>query len=163
MQTRGILNKFGMTVSEECLGKMVKNFWDMCAVSPTNLFSGVKETLDKVKRQGIFLMASSGSQTADLAKYFKEYDLPYDLFLGSDRVLKGDKHINIFADHFSLEKKDFCRQAAFIGDGTTDMQIAARNGIFGIGITNTISAETLLASGAEVIVSDISEIFSYFK
>ncbi len=163
LQIKGALGKFGVAVDEENLDKMVKDFWSRCAEHSTNIFPGVKETLDKIKKQGISIMASSGSQTADLAKFFKEYELPYDFFLGSDKILKGDEHIKIFSDYFSVGKKDFCRQAAFIGDGTTDMQIASRNGIFGIGITNTISAEVLLAAGAQAIVSDISEIFGYLK
>ncbi|MFA5068098.1 MAG: hypothetical protein WC466_08720, partial [Candidatus Izemoplasmatales bacterium] len=55
-------------------------------------------------------------------------------------------------------KNVFCRQAAFVGDGTVDMEIAARNRIFGIGITNSIPAAPLLAAGAKVIVSEFKEI-----
>lgn len=163
LQIKGAAADFGAVIGEEDLNKMVEDFWEICAKYPTKLFSGVKETLDKIKNRGIFLMASSGSKTGDLAKFFKKYELPYDFFLGSDTILKGDEHIEIFADHFSAGKKDFCRQAAFIGDGTTDMQIAARNGIFGIGITNTISAEALLDAGAQAIISDIGQVFEHLQ
>jgi len=163
LQIKGAASRFGATISEDGLEKMVKDFWNMCEAYPTKLFPNVKEVLDKAKSQNIFLIASSGSKTDDLAKFFKEYELPYDFYLGSDKVLKGDEHIDIFADHFSVEKKDFCSQAVFIGDGTTDMQIASRNGIFGVGVTNTISAEILLGAGAQAIISDIGELLDILR
>jgi len=161
VQMKGILGGSDIDIDSGQLKRMLKDFWTIAAKHQTKLFPGVKETLDEIKSREIFLMASSGSNTGEIGAAFKKYALPYDFFLGSDRVLKGDEHIKIFADHFFLEKADFCRQAAFIGDGTTDMQIASRNGIFGIGITNTIPAEDLLKAGAQAIVSKIEEVLEY--
>jgi phosphoglycolate phosphatase-like HAD superfamily hydrolase len=163
VQMKRMLDRSGIDISGDRLEKMLQDFWAISAKHQTKLFPGVKETLDEVKKEGIFIMASSGSNTDELGRSFKEYELLYDFYLGSDKVLKGDEHIQIFADHFSVEKKDLCSQAVFIGDGTTDMQIALRNGIFGVGITNTISAEVLSGAGAQVIISDIGELLDILR
>ncbi|MFA5746849.1 MAG: HAD hydrolase-like protein [Candidatus Paceibacterota bacterium] len=163
IQIKGILNRSGFDIGDGQMERMLKEFWAISAGNKTNLFPGVKETLEEMKSQGLFIMASSGSNTDEIGRSFKEHGLPYDFYLGSDQVLKGDEHIKIFAGNFSLDLADFCRQAIFIGDGTTDMQIASRNGIFGIGITNTIPAEDLLSAGAKAVISNISELSGYLR
>ncbi|MDD4625237.1 MAG: HAD hydrolase-like protein [Candidatus Paceibacterota bacterium] len=162
IQIQEILKKAGILAKDGEIENVLKVFWTICAKNNiVKIFPGVKEALDKAKSQGMFLMASSGSNTDEIRESFELNNLPCDFFLGSDKILKGDEHIDIFADYFSIEKKEFCGQAVFIGDGTTDMQIASRNGILGIGITNSLSAEVLLDAGAKAVISDIREIFEH--
>ena len=157
-QIRGFMAKTGKSINYDEVMELVKNFWNELENHPVELFPGVKETLDGLKTRGIIILASTGSNTAKTRKLFEKFGLPYDFSLGSDEIMKGDAHIEIFAKHFSIPKNVFCRQAAFVGDGTVDMEIAARNRIFGIGITNSIPAAPLLAAGAKVIVSEFKEI-----
>lgn len=164
IQIQEILKKAGISAKDGKIEKVLKDFWDLCEKNnDIKLFPGIKETLDKIKKQGMFLMASSGSNTDEMEKSFKYHNLPCDFFLGSDKVLKGDEHIDIFADYFSVKKKDFCSMAVFLGDGTTDMQIASRNGILGIGIANSLPAEDLLNAGAKAVIYNIREIFEHLK
>lgn len=160
VQIKGILEEAGLEAGEKKVAGLLEKFWSIAGSSKKEppLFPGVGEVLFEIKKMGIFLMASSGSNTGDLEDNFKKYGLPYDFFLGSDRIPKGDGHIEIFADRFGQEPGVFCKQAAFVGDGTTDMRISVRNGIFGIGITNTIGAEELLEAGARKIISDIRDL-----
>ena len=108
-------------------------------------------------------MSSSGCATDKMKRLFNEFGLPYDLLLGSDEILKGDGHIDFFADHFSLAKKVFCQQATLVGDGTTDMKIARGNSIFAVGITNSLPAATLEAAGANAIISNFSQVLEFTK
>jgi phosphoglycolate phosphatase-like HAD superfamily hydrolase len=159
-QIQGIMAKAKRSFDKDDVRIINNNFWELMRGQPVKTFFGVKETLDNLKSKNIFLLASSGSKTAEMNRLFKEFNLSFDFFLGSDKILKGDEHIRIFAEHFSLPKKDFCRQAAFIGDGTVDMQIASRNGIFAIGITNSLPADQLLAAGAQNIVAKFSDVLA---
>ena len=162
-QIRGIMAKTGKSINDDEVMELVKNFWNELENNPVELFPSVKETLDGFKNKGIIILASTGSNTAKTGQLFEKFGLPYDFFLGSDEIMKGDAHIEIFARHFLIHKTDFCRQAAFVGDGTVDMQIAARNKIYGIGITNSIPAEALMAAGAQAIISNFAEVGDLLK
>lgn len=163
LQIEGALKENNKSIGEQELKKMIEEFWGLVTKCEIKIIPGAKEALLKVKEKGMFLMASSGSNTDELNEIFFKNGMPYDFVMGSDKILKGDKHIEIFADHFSVSKEEFCRQALLIGDGTTDMNIASRNGIFGVGITNTISKEKLFAAGAQAVISNISEVLRYLK
>jgi phosphoglycolate phosphatase-like HAD superfamily hydrolase len=163
LQARNLLAKFGKKISEADFQKIIADFWKACAGKPIKIFPGVKKTLDDLKLQGISLLASSGSKTEELARSFEKFQLSFDFFLGSDKVPKGDKHVDKFADHFSSPKADFCRRAAFVGDGTTDMEIAVRNAIFGVGITNSLPAARLKEAGAKSVISKFNDLTSFFN
>jgi len=162
-QVKGMVEQAGKTISDDDIRQTRCRFWETFDDNDIKLFPGIKDTLDNLKASGIGILVSTGSRTAEIEQLFAEFDLPHDLILGSDEILKGDEHINVFAGHFSMQKTDFCRQAAFIGDGTVDMEIAARNGIYGIGITNSIAAAPLLAAGAKAIVADFGEIIKLLR
>ncbi|MCU0653578.1 MAG: HAD hydrolase-like protein [Candidatus Pacebacteria bacterium] len=159
-QIKGMMAQAGRQIDENGIRQAIDDFKAVIDERSCELFPGVKESLLALKDKGILLMASSGSGSgsAKLERRFREHGLPYDFAVGSDKILKGDGHIDVFARRFSLAKTDFCRQAAFVGDGTTDMEIAARNGIFGIGITNTIPAQPLIAAGAKAVIGNFEEI-----
>ena len=157
-QTTGLLAEIGKTISGDDMRQARRRFWANFDDKAIKLFPDVKTTLDELKAGGIAILASTGSRTGEIETLFAEFHLPYDLILGSDKILKGDEHINAFTGYFSVPKADFCRQAAFVGDGTVDMQIAARNGIYGIGITNSIPAPPLMAAGAQTVIANFAEI-----
>jgi len=157
-QIKGIMAKAGKPVSENDMQLVINDFWNEYSGNPAKIFPGVKTTLYELKKRDVRILASSGSTTAELDRLFREFELPYDFFLGSDKILKGDGHIEIFAQHFGVKKTDFCARAVFVGDGTADMQIASHNRIFGIGITNSIPADTLILAGAQAIIANFPEV-----
>ncbi|MDO8435845.1 MAG: HAD hydrolase-like protein [bacterium] len=160
-QLVGILQIHNISFTAEDIDRFVREFIQIAYKGEPKIFPGVKEILIDIKKSGRDLLASSGSPTSELKTLFAKYNLPYDFFLGSDKILKGDKHIELFANHFSLTLGEFCQKALLIGDGPADMGLAKRNGIFAVGITNTVSAEKLLVSGASVVIESIDDIFDY--
>lgn len=156
-----LLKAHGIGFTAEEINALVEEFSQLSHRTEPEVFPGVKEVLEQIKKTGRYLLASSGSPTPELAMLFAKHGLPYDFFLGSDEVKKGDRHIELLADHFQLSKSDFCKLALYIGDGPPDMEIGKRNGIFTLGITTTVSAEKLSAAGASAIISDIAEILEY--
>ncbi len=157
-QVKGLLAQAGRAISNEEIHQARCRFWNEFDDKAIKVFPNVKETLDNLKARGIAILASTGSRTGEIEALFAKFDLPFDFIMGSDKILKGDQHIAIFAEHFSLPKNDFCRQAAFVGDGTVDMEIANRNKIYSIGITNSIPAAPLLAAGAKAIITNFNEV-----
>jgi phosphoglycolate phosphatase-like HAD superfamily hydrolase len=160
-QVKGILAQDGRMISDEDVRQARRRFWDEFDDKAIKLFPGVKDTLDSLKARGIAILASTGSRTGEVEDLFAKFGLPFDFIMGSDKILKGDQHIAAFVEHFSLPKNDFCRQAVLIGDGTVDMEIACRNKIFAIGITNSLPAPPLIAAGAKAIVADFAEVAKF--
>lgn len=162
-QLEMILKTRGINFTAEEINAFVEEFIQLSRKTEPKLFPGVKEVLEQIKRAGKDLLASSGSPTPELAMLFAKYNLPYDFFIGSDEVKKGDRHIELLAKHFSLPPAEFCGQALYIGDGPPDMELGKRNGIFAVGITNTVSAEKLLAAGADTIIANITELLNHLN
>jgi phosphoglycolate phosphatase-like HAD superfamily hydrolase len=157
-QVKGIFAQDGRTISDEDFQQARRRFLDAFDDKSIKLFPGVKDTLDSLKARGIAILASTGSWTGKVENLFAKFGLPFDFIMGSDKILKGEQHITAFVEHFCLPKNDFCRQAVLIGDGTVDMEIACRNKIYAIGITNSIPAAPLLAAGAKTIIADFNEV-----
>jgi phosphoglycolate phosphatase-like HAD superfamily hydrolase len=122
------------------------------------LFPGVRDTFRKIKIAGLKIFATSGSRTPDLEVLFRRHEIPCDLILGSDEIPKGDEHIQRFAEFVKLPVPEFCRAAAYVGDGPHDMVIATQHQILAIGISTTMEHAHLRASGADVIISKIEEL-----
>lgn len=158
-QFKTALAKFEKNYSDEFLKKeLVDKFFKISRQTKPLLFIGVKNVLQEIKKRELILIATSGSNTAELKNIFREHDLPYDDCLGSDSHPKGDKHISLMARYYNCSLSDFCKHAVYVGDGPTDMEIAKRNNIFAIGITNTVSAEKLTRAGAKEIITRFEEI-----
>lgn len=156
-----LLEAHGIKFTAEEVNALVEEFIQLSRKTEPKLFPGVKEVLAQIKKADRYLLASSGSPTPELAMLFAKHNLPYDFFLGSDEIRKGDKHIEMLAGYLSLPTNEFCQQTLYIGDGPPDMELGKRNGIFTLGITTTVSAEKLSASGASAIISNIAEILYY--
>jgi phosphoglycolate phosphatase-like HAD superfamily hydrolase len=163
LMMKGALGLRGIVISDDEIGEIVKKYWESVGRHEVKLFPGIEETWKELSDRGIIFFASSGSNTEELGRLIKKFGLPYSVFLGSDDLPKGDKHIEIFSNSCGLGADDFCRQAGFLGDGTVDMEIASRNKIFGIGITNTIPKEKLLAAGATAVIKSVYELPDLLK
>lgn len=162
-QLAGILRIYNISFTPEYLEEFVREFIALSHKTKPGLFPGVKEVLDQIKKADKHLLASSGSPTPELSMLFAKHSLPYDFFLGSDVVRKGDEHIQMLADHFGFLKAEFCEKSLYVGDGPADMELGKRNGIFTLGITTTVSAEKLTAAGADAIITDIRDLLDYLQ
>jgi len=164
IQIRGIMASAGKSIKSDEVKQVIDDFRKAMAAGgdKSAIFPGVKATLDKLKSQGVAIMTSSGSSTWKIEELFEQFKLPHDVLLGSDRILKGEAHIDFFADHFAIARPEFCRRAAFVGDGTADMEIARRNEIFAIGITNSLEENELRQAGAQAVIGSFSELGRFF-
>lgn len=154
-----ILSKHNVAFATSDLKRLSREFFQKVEKEDVELFPGVSETIATLKRRGLKLCATSGSRTAPLETLFAKKGLPFDIVLGSDGEFpKEDAHITFFARFFAVAREEFCRSALYVGDGRGDMETAKQNGIFAVGITNTISAELLQSAGADEIITSFPEI-----
>lgn len=159
LQFQKVFEHAGLTCAPEIIQQCGQDFWTGAKAAPVVLFSKARETLQKIHEMGLTLFASSGSRTDELTKLFRENGLPpFGLILGSEELPKGDGHIHAFAKRMNLSVQEFSRLAVFIGDGPSDMRLAKKFGILGIGVTTTTTAEVLLKAGASETISLLSEL-----
>lgn len=153
-----LLKNHKIPCSEEQLRKLVNNFFHIASESPAPLFSGVRETFLKIKQADVHIFATSGSRTSELETLFKRNEIPHDLIMGSDQIPKGEAHLLRFAQFVGVALPDFCKTAAYLGDGPHDMMIATQHNILAIGISNTVDHAHLRKAGADVVIARIEEV-----
>ena len=129
------------------------------------LFTGVYETLVKLRAGGVKLFASTSSingkkrlQKAGIDDFFEE-------IIGADLMPKKH-HIPYIAITSGIPLRKFSKQAFLVGDGPYDLFLAQKYGVYGIGITNTLPPDVLFRVGAKEVISNLRELikapFSFF-
>jgi len=153
----------GRSIDSLELAEIVRRFFAAAGREKVQPFLQAHAVLHALKAAGLFLCATSGSNTTELMETFAREDLPYDMVLGSDEVKKGEAHIRLFAENFGVSFEDFCARAIFLGDGPTDMAIAGRCRIRACGITTTVDQGKLLTAGADHIVVSLDEFLALIR
>jgi len=123
------------------------------------LIDGAKETLDQLFKNGIKLFASTGGETHKAENSLQKLGMFhfFTKILGSDQAPKKE-HFNRFAKYLNLPLKEFARQSFLVSDGPVDLTLAIECGIHSIGITNTLSSNSLLEAGAIEVISNLREL-----
>lgn len=156
----GILQKYtpGLLVTAE---KLVNKFFELVDTEVNyKPFPEAKTVIEALYARNLVMFVSTGSRQSIAEKKLRQNNLKdyFSLVLGSDRIPKSQKHIEEFRKLLNIESDEFARNAFFVGDGPTDMKIAKECGIFAIGITNTLDAETLKRTGANITIKNLKEL-----
>jgi len=132
-------------------------FFERINIEKPRTFKGVKTFLKELKRKKIKIFASTNSSVIDTEEKMKQSDIFkfFELILGRESYKVN--HISLFAKYLNIDLKEFCSQAIYIGDGPIDIMLAKRNGIYSIGITNTIGNKLLKELGANKIIDKITK------
>lgn len=162
-QFQGVLELHGVRTDNVLIQNLVNEFWTQTESKSPKLFPAVRGTLVTIKKLGLKLCFSSGSDTGSLECIFKTLALPYNIIMGSDVTPKGDHHIELFAEFCGVSLEEFCGKALYVGDGPADMQLASRNHIFAVGITNTSSVEQLRNAGANELIASFDQVLEIIK
>jgi len=163
-QVKQILQKFQK--SNDLLENLSNSFFEIRSSlsewQNATAFPGTKDVLKKLSYERIEIFVTSGSRTKETIESLKRNKLYgyLSLVLGGDEIPKGTGHIKKFAEFAGKSFEDFCKSSIIIGDGTNDMRIAKKLNIYSVGITNTVSAETLKRAGANEVIEVISELLS---
>jgi len=131
---------------------------DLLDKKDSKLFEGSKEVLFKLKQKGILLFATTGSKTEKAISMLKRAGILefFTLITGSE--LPKKEHVKLFAQRVNLPLDDFCKKTFLVSDGPVDLNLAAKNKIYGIGFASTFKAEYLFRSGAKQVISNLKEL-----
>lgn len=163
-QLRLIFDKYGVQYNNALINKFNKEFfdlrdsWEKWLNAP--LFPDIELFLKNLRANGVKIFVSSGSNTDEVIFRLKKVEIfeYFELVLGAEKILKGLKHFNQFANFCGLNPQKFASQAFLISDGPNDMALAQKAGIFTIGVTNTVSTEKLKSAGADLVIKNFNEL-----
>lgn len=160
-QYRQILKKRNEIFNEKIIQKLCLEFFEIAEKEETRAYKEAREFLEKLSGQGLKIFATSGANTKNLRKCLAKTGLIryFSAIIGSDKIPKRNKrHIECFAKICGMPLEEFCSMAFYVGDGPMDMKIAKECGIYAIGITNTVSKESLITAGAKIIIENLKEL-----
>lgn len=132
-------------------------------------FPDVLDVLKKLKNEGYFIFVSSGQQESIIKKDLEKTGLRryVDFVAGikpsEPEYKKGEPHFRAAAEHFGVPFETFITETVFVGDTSTDIDIANKSGILSIARVGTISREKLSAAGAKFTVADLSGLLQILK
>lgn len=163
-QFKLVFGKYGIRYDGALIEKLNKGFFYLRDNSKewqnAPLFPEIKILLAKLKQNGVKNLISSGSNTAEVEFRLKKSGILryFALVLGAEKIPKGLKHFDEFANYCGFPPKEFSKNSFLLSDGPNDMALAKQGGIFAIGITNTVNAEKLKSVGADIVISKAEEL-----
>lgn len=139
--------------------KLMDEFCEIVNNEKYSLYPKVDELLKFYRSKGYKIFITSGSGTGAMIKRIYELGIfpEVDYILGFDIYKKGPKHIELLAEKEGMSLGEFSRQSVYFGDGPGDMKIAKECGLYAIGVAQTVSAELLKNSGADLVLSKIGD------
>lgn len=144
--------------------QLKKEFFARAEKVSANLFPFVEDTLCELNKKSVTIVAISGSNTENLKRIlYNEFNLPITLIIGSDRIKKGDAHVEEILEIFNLKADELSARAVLMGDTREDMVLAKRHNIEAVGVLNTVSMEELKEGGADVIITEYSSLLHFFN
>lgn len=160
-QYRGILGAHGVAFDDDLVEDLRRSFDRKFLVLDVKFFPHARRALAALSRRQRLFMTSAAPDAAvwkrlnagDAAKHFT-------VAYGSSAVPKGPRHIELFAEVVGMEVADFAERAYFCGDSEADMDIAARCGLYAIGVRGTVSDARLRKAGARRLVSSVGELLA---
>ncbi|NVM01091.1 MAG: HAD family hydrolase [Candidatus Helarchaeota archaeon] len=139
--------------------------WEWEAARKNKIDSNVKETLKILKNKGFKLAIFTLEPKEIIEFYLKKAKIEYliDIIASRDIVKElkpNPEHINYILEKLKVK----ANQAIIIGDHVIDMECGKNIGALCIGKKSKLhTKEELLASGADFIISKISELNSLMK
>lgn len=130
--------------------------------SSVDLFPGVKETLQNLKKKGYLLSIASSRTTRTMVQMLEEKELvsPFSLFIGVTEVQNAKPHPEpVLKTLEALEVP--ASEALVVGDMPVDILMGSRAGARTCGVTygNSTRSE-LLEAGADYIIDSFTELES---
>jgi phosphoglycolate phosphatase-like HAD superfamily hydrolase len=97
-----------------------------------------RQALERLRARGVRLVVSSSSTSADVERFAKATEFPFDLLLGvGPDGAKGPAHLDAASRAFEVGRQEML----FVGDSLRDGEIAEREGVPFVGLATTFSPE----------------------
>ena len=130
--------------------------------SHIDVINGAKETLEKLKINGIKITVWSGTRTDILGEKLQQANLyPFvDYYLGNvpgdSKLIKGPALFQQIADYFNISIEQLQQESLVIGDGIGDIEAGQKSGARTVGLGP--NREQLRTAGADYIIETIADL-----
>lgn len=124
------------------------------------LYENAEEVLENLGRKGATLFISTGSPRSLIVSALEKcglFSLIYEI--GGVEESKPE-HLRLFAQSVGLSQEEFAQDACFVSDHPIDLSVAHSKGVYGIGLSSTVSGDYLFRGGANEVISDLRELLS---
>lgn len=127
-------------------------------------YPDVPKALEELKKAGYYIFVCSSHHPQAVTRILEKNDLMKyaDFVTGTDPnnpdFKKGESQFKAATKNFAVPYEDFLKKAVFIGDGTSDMEIAIKTGVIGIGRIGTETKEELSRAGAKITLTNFSNL-----
>ena len=129
------------------------------------MFPGVKETLEELKKRGKILCIASSKKAKPLNVMLEKYEIKelFDFVVGADEVKErkpAPEMIEKAIENVGCSKEE----VVMIGDARFDIEMAKNAGVRSIGVSYGVeSREKLLELGADVVIDNFSQILEFLE
>ena len=134
----------------------------MTARLPTRLFSEVPAVLNSLKQSGYLVVISSNNPDDSFGNRLAGVGLTnqYDIALGTDgdKGISKEDHPRLAAERLGVQPDELAATGVFVGDLPGDMQLARSAGLLAIGRLTGANADSLMAAGAQHVITDLTEL-----
>lgn len=127
------------------------------AMDDVPFYHGAIQLIEELFEAGKNVYVSTYSRCSNARKRITEAGVAHCIrtALGSTRLDKLTQHVDHFVKRARLPPSEFCAQTVIVGDSKTDMEIARRNGLVGVGVSTTDAPELLYSYGAALVVPHV--------
>ncbi|MBI4162948.1 MAG: HAD family hydrolase [Candidatus Aenigmarchaeota archaeon] len=142
----------------DAIQNLVDEFFKKASKKIPDIFEDVKSSLKALSDYTIFI--STGTRQDMLDKRIKRHKLNayVEKWFGVNGFKGKEDHFNEISKIYNFSGKEFRKSVVFVGDGASDMKLARKLGILGIGRTGTVDAKSLKMAGARYTVNSLSEV-----
>lgn len=164
-QLTGCVAQLGGLLGDENANLLYREYMERAEFERFELMSNAETVLKRIHAIGIPIFATSGSSTPFLEREFTGRGLHscFTGVLGSNEIPKSLEHIKIFAKKMGVTLQEFGKKGVYVGDGSSDMQIARQAGLVGIGMIYPLTREELQGFGATYTIENLIELFDILK
>jgi phosphoglycolate phosphatase-like HAD superfamily hydrolase len=137
-------------------------FEPVAARLPTRLFPEVPAVLASLKQLGHLVVISSNNPDDTIRDRLAGVGLmdQYEFALGTiyDEGITKQDHPRLAAERLGMLPEELAAAGVFVGDLPGDMELARKAGLLAIGRLTGANADSLIAAGAEHVITDLTEL-----
>ncbi len=138
-------------LATERLKEDLDQFWKFVETDRPVVYETAREVLHLCQRKGITLFGTTELSEEVMRQKLEATHLHplFQAVCGRETGPKGPAHFATFARGVSLSLPTFVEQAFYVAGSLKDLELARAQGIYGIGIANTVPMQELIKHGAD--------------
>jgi len=144
------------------LSQLQSTMMAVTAGLPPRLFPEVPAVLAALKQAGFVIVISSNNPADTFHERLDRVGLTnvYAFALGTDTAngIAKEDHPRMAAERLGVLPEELAAIGVYVGDLPSDMRLASKAGLLAIGRLTGGNADTLIAAGAQHVITDLTEL-----